>query len=58
MTETKKNLRVADAGTQSIGAAEPLAQSFPSSQKISLGELAVPARRIELERRRTAARGL
>src|SRR5436190_16804050 len=49
MTESnKKNLRVADAGTQSISAAEPLAKSFPSSQKISRGELAVPARRVDL----------
>src|SRR4051812_46386845 len=48
MTDTKKNLRVADARTQSISAAEPLAQSFPSSQKISLGELEVPARRVDL----------
>jgi phosphomethylpyrimidine synthase len=49
MTESnKKSLRVAEAGTQSISAAEPLTKSFPSSQKISLGELAVPARRVDL----------
>ena len=48
MTDTKKNLRVADAGMQSITAAAPLVESFPSSAKISLGALEVPARRIEL----------
>jgi phosphomethylpyrimidine synthase len=48
MTESKKSLRVADAGVQSIGAGAPLVESFPNSEKVSLGPLAVPARRFQL----------
>ena len=48
MAADHKSLPVADASTQSLPAAEPLEVSFPSSHKVMLGELAVPARRIEL----------
>jgi phosphomethylpyrimidine synthase len=43
-----KSLPVATASAQSLAAAEPLAVSFPSSSKVAYGDLAVPARRIEL----------
>src|SRR5262245_63428637 len=43
-----KSLRVAGAGEQSISPAAPLVQSFPSSEKVSQGELSVPFRRIHL----------
>jgi phosphomethylpyrimidine synthase len=43
-----KSLPVAKASTESLAAAEPLAVSFPSSHKVAYGDLAVPARRIEL----------
>jgi phosphomethylpyrimidine synthase len=48
MTESKKSLRVADAGMQSIGAGTALVESFPNSEKVSLGPLGVPARTIRL----------
>src|SRR5687768_13525778 len=38
-------LRVAGAGEQSISPAAPLAESFPNSEKVTQGELAVPVRR-------------
>jgi phosphomethylpyrimidine synthase len=46
--ERHKSLRLSDPSAQSIGAAAPLAESYPSSEKVSIGELAVPARRIHL----------
>src|SRR5688572_23903900 len=46
--EDHKSLRLADSATQSIGAAAPLSESFPSSEKVAVGELAVPVRRILL----------
>src|SRR5262245_53763027 len=46
--ESSKRLPQAGPGTQSIGAGKPLADSYPNSEKISAGELAVPARRIHL----------
>ena len=46
--ESSKRLPQAGPGTQSIGAGKPLVESYPNSEKISLGELAVPARRIQL----------
>jgi phosphomethylpyrimidine synthase len=45
---TTKSLRVAGPGEQSISPAAPLVQSFPSSEKLAQGELAVPVRRIHL----------
>jgi phosphomethylpyrimidine synthase len=46
--DREKSLRVAAPGERSIAAAAPLAESFPASEKIDVGELAVPARRIHL----------
>ena len=46
--EERKSLRLASEDAQSIGAAAPLAESFPSSEKVGRGELAVPVRRIQL----------
>jgi phosphomethylpyrimidine synthase len=46
--EGHKSLSLSDPSAQSIGAAAPLSESYPSSEKISIGELAVPARRIHL----------
>ena len=46
--ESSKRLPQADQGTQSIGAGRPLAESYPNSEKVSSGDLAVPARRIHL----------
>jgi phosphomethylpyrimidine synthase len=48
MAENKKSLRVAQPLAQSITAAAPLADSFPSSEKLGVGELAVPTRLIHL----------
>ncbi|MFI5307331.1 MAG: phosphomethylpyrimidine synthase ThiC [Polyangiales bacterium] len=48
MTERTSSLRVAEAGAQSIGAPVPLSESFPSSTKVSRGELGVPERVIAL----------
>jgi phosphomethylpyrimidine synthase len=48
MSEKTKSLRVAGAAEQSISPAAPLAVSFPSSEKVAQGELAVPVRRIHL----------
>jgi phosphomethylpyrimidine synthase len=46
--DISKRLPKAGPGTQSIAAGKPLAESFPSSEKISSGDLAVPERRIHL----------
>jgi phosphomethylpyrimidine synthase len=48
MMERHKSLGLSDPTAQSIGAAAPLSESYPSSEKISVGELSVPARRIQL----------
>jgi phosphomethylpyrimidine synthase len=48
MTEKSSSLRQAEAGAQSIAESAPLAESFPSSHKVSRGELGVPERVIEL----------
>jgi len=45
---TKRRLVVADADAQSVRTLPPLAQSFPCSQKTTVGELEIPVRRIEL----------
>jgi phosphomethylpyrimidine synthase len=46
--ERTKSLRLTDPAAQSIAAAAPLSESYPSSEKVSVGELAVPVRRIHL----------
>jgi len=50
MTEPNKprGLPVADDALQPMSDAPPLAESFPSSQKVEVGELAVPFREIAL----------
>jgi phosphomethylpyrimidine synthase len=48
IVEEHKRLRLADPAAQTIELAAPLSQSFPSSHKVALGELAVPVRRIDL----------
>jgi phosphomethylpyrimidine synthase len=48
IVENKKSLKVADPLAQSISEATPLAESFPNSEKVSVGDLAVPTRLIRL----------
>ena len=43
MAADHKSLPVADASPQALAAAEPMTVSFPSSHKVALGELEVPA---------------
>ena len=44
----KRSLNVAEDHVQNVRPIPPLADSFPSSEKIKQGELEVPARRIDL----------
>src|SRR5690606_12288634 len=52
MNETPKNgrerLHLADASTQNVRELPPLHEDFPSSEKVLLGDLAVPFREIQL----------
>ncbi|MBK6689824.1 MAG: phosphomethylpyrimidine synthase ThiC [Deltaproteobacteria bacterium] len=49
MSDPKPSLRTAPAGAENLRPLPPLAESFPRSQKVTVGaELAVPMRRIEL----------
>ncbi len=44
----KRSLEIADDGVEAVRPLPPLAQSFPSSEKVAVGELGVPFRRIDL----------
>ncbi len=47
-SEGRRTLKVAGDDVQAIRTIAPLEQSFPSSEKLAIGELAVPVRRIHV----------